>query len=176
MISDKEICQIGSIIKPHGINGEVVAMVNSDVFLLDLKCIVLKIDGINVPFFISSSRPRGTESMLITIDGIKNEREAAKICGLDIYALKCDFDEDGFNDEDEGFYVSDLIGFTMTDAANHLIGKITGYDDSTVNILLLVEDTNGATKYIPMADELIESFNAEDKTISLNLPAGILDL
>lgn len=174
MISDKEICHIGSIIKPHGINGEVAAIVDSDVYLPDLKCIVLRIDGINVPFFISSSRTRGSEAMLITIDGIKNEREAAKICGLDIYALKSDIDENEIGEE--GFYVSDLIGFTMTDTDNHLIGTITGFDDSTANVLLFVEDTNGDTKYIPMADELIEDFDAENKTISLNLPAGILDL
>lgn len=176
MISDKEICRIGSIIKPHGINGEVSATVDADIYLPDLKCLVLKIDGINVPFFINSSRPRGTEAVLITIDGIKNEREAAKICGLDIYALKSDFDEDGYNDDEEGFYVSDLIGYTMTDDQKNLIGKITGFDDSTANVLLLVEDANGDTKYIPMADDLIEDFDAENKTISLYLPSGILDL
>lgn len=175
MITDKEIRPIGHIVKPHGINGEVAATIDCNIDLADLRCIVLKIDGINVPFFLSSVRPRGSEAMLLTVDGIADERQANEICNLDIYALASDLRHDDDSDDD-GFYISDLVGFTLKNSDGTTVGIIDDFDDSTANILLLVKNDREVTNYIPMAENLISDFDPENKTITLNLPAGILDL
>jgi len=176
MITDSEISTIGSIIKPHGINGEVSAIIDADIDLSELRCVVIKIEGINVPFFVNTSRARGSEAMLITFDGIKNEQDAAEICGHELYALTNELKKNRNAVDDEGFYVSDLIGFTLADKNNHTIGIITGYEDSTANVLLIVETANGKTKYIPIADEFVEDFDANRKLIALDLPEGILEI
>ncbi len=176
MIRDNELSVIGRTLKPHGINGEISATVDSDVDLDDLRCIVLDIDGIYVPFFINSYRSRGSEAVLITIDGIKDENQAAAVCGLDIHALKSDLGEQGSLDGDDGFYMSDLIGFKLLDQAGHTVGTISGYDDSTANTLLIVDNEEGESIYVPIADELINDFDAEARVISINVPEGLLEL
>ncbi|MDE6702733.1 MAG: ribosome maturation factor RimM [Muribaculaceae bacterium] len=176
MIREQEITDIGQTLKPHGINGEISATIDRDIDLNELKCIIFDIDGIYVPFFISSYRARGSEAVLLTIDGVTDETEAAKLCGKDIFALKSDVADIRDEDTDEGFYISDLVGYTLLDIDNKPVGKISGYDDSTANTLLTIELEDGSTKYVPVADDLIEDFNPEDKSIKLNLPAGIFEL
>lgn len=176
MIELRQLTDIGDTVKPHGINGEIAATIHYDLDPGTLRCIVLDIDGIFVPFFINSVRSRGTEAVLLTIDGINNENEAARLCGLTIYALTAELPHDDNDTSDEGFYVSDLVGFTLTDSQGSVLGRITGYDDSTANILLFIEDEDGRNHFVPMADELVEDFDAEAKTITLNLPDGLFDL
>lgn len=176
MIREQEIAVIGQTLKPHGINGEISATIDRDIDIAALKCLIFDIDGIYVPFFVGSYRARGTEAVLLSIDGIKDESQAAKLCGMDIFALKSDLaDLDDEFDED-GFYISDLVGYTLLDDKDKKIGEIIGYDDSTANTLLTIELEDNTTKYVPVADELIEEFNPEQKTIKLNLPAGIFEL
>lgn len=176
MISENEISPIGRTLKPHGINGEITATVDVSVDLDDLKCIIFDVDGIFVPFFISSYRSRGSEAVLVSIDGIKNETEAAALCGLEIYALNSDLGIEHDHDEEGGLYMSDLIGFKLYDQNGDEIGEIDGYDDSTANALLNVSRTDGTTIFVPIADELIEAIDIKKRTISLQIPQGLLDL
>lgn len=175
MIREEEITIIGRTLKPHGINGEISATIERDIDLNAIKCLIFDIDGIYVPFFIESYRARGAEAVLLTIDGIDNESEAAKLCGMDIFALKSDVAEDD-QYADDGFYISDLVGYSLVGDEDTVLGRISGYDDSTVNTLLIVELSDGTVKYVPVADELITEFDPDNKTIKLDLPAGIFEL
>ncbi|MDE5594867.1 MAG: hypothetical protein K2I89_04765, partial [Muribaculaceae bacterium] len=113
---------------------------------------------------------------LLTIAGGTEETAGAKLSGKAIYALKIEVADSREEDTDEGFYISDLVGYTLLDMDNKPVGKISGYDDSTANTLLTIELEDGSTKYVPVADDLIEDFNPEDRSIKLNLPAGIFEL
>ncbi len=175
MISDNEITPIGRFVKTHGVNGEINALVDPDIDIDSLRCVVVKIDGINVPFFIASSRAKGSESVLLTIDRIKDTDHAAELCGHDIYALRSDLDDDA-EDGDDGFYVSDLIGYTLLDGDAATVGTVTGYDDSTANVLLKVTTADGREIYAPIAAELINDIDPDRQVISINLPEGLLDL
>lgn len=176
MILERELSLIGHTIKPHGINGEISATVDGDVSIDSLRCIVLDIDSIYVPFFIKSYRTRGSEAVLLTIDGITDENQAAQICGLDIFALREDIGETLSDDGEEGFYLSDLIDFTLFDSDGKTIGLVTGYDDTTANTLLSVNLSSGENIFVPIADELVEAIDIDNKTIMVDLPDGILEL
>lgn len=175
MISRSETSVIGRIIKTHGINGEVVANIDCDIDVAELSCIILDIDGILVPFFTESTRQRSAESILLKIDGIDNEIQAAEIVNHDIYAKKEElvFNED--EDGETGFYASDLIGYKAIENIN-CIGEIEDIDDSTENALFIVRNGEGKILYIPIADEYIEGVDENSKTIRFLLPEGILDL
>lgn len=175
MINDTDITSIGRFVKTHGVNGEINALVDPNVDIDSLKCIIVKIDGINVPFFITSSRAKGSESVLLTIDRIKDTDHAAELCGHDIYALRSDLD-DNAETGDDGFYVSDLIGYTLLDGDAATVGSITGFDDSTANVLLKVATADGREIYAPIAAELINDIDPDRQIISINLPEGLLDL
>ena len=178
MITEKELINIGNILKPHGIKGEVTASLDYDIDIEELKCIVMPIDNIFVPFFVNNVRPKSTDNVLLSIDGINDENEAKSVCGLTYYALISDV---AINDgvSDDGGYVADFIGYKIynnNESAESLIGTITDFDDTTDNVLFHVENSDGKTIFIPVAAELINSINPDSETIIMSLPEGLLDL
>lgn len=175
MITEGEITEIGRFNQPHGIKGEINAIISDGVELDDLSCIVLDIDGIFVPFFISGVRQRGAQSYLVTVDGIDNERKAMSIANKTIYALSEEVAEEDIDDED-GFYAEDFIGFGISTDDGALNGTITDVDDSTENVLFIVTADNGKTHLIPVAEELITEIDTDARHITVELPSGLLEI
>lgn len=190
MILRTELKEIGKLQRPHGINGEINVQSRLDADeLASLRCVVLEIDGIFVPFFISASRPKSSQTSLLTIDGISSEAEAAKLCPAPLYALRDDIrrleatdseSEDDSEDEendDEGFYAEDLIGYTVESDDGLLRGEIVDLDDSTDNYLFIVRDQDGRRLLLPVADgSMIEEVDTQRHHMLLSLPEGLLDL
>ncbi|WP_368660092.1 PRC-barrel domain-containing protein, partial [uncultured Muribaculum sp.] len=56
------------------------------------------------------------------------------------------------------------------------VGTITDIEDSTENALFVINRPDGQPAYIPIADELIDEINPEERYIVMTLPEGILDL
>ncbi|MDE6370868.1 MAG: ribosome maturation factor RimM [Duncaniella sp.] len=175
MIHRDEIVEIGIFNKPHGIKGEVSASLDFDMDLVSVKCIIIEVDGIFVPFFIKSVRPKTAETCLITIDGVNTEQQARSLAGRHFYILKSDLPEDEEDDED-GFYLSDLVGYKLEDVSAGVVGEITDYNDATANVLFIVTDADGNEIYVPATDEYIDEIDTETKTVFTDLPAGIIDL
>lgn len=173
MITHSSVTVIGSFIKPHGINGELAATVDPGIDIAGLKCIVADIDGILVPFFIDSFRTRGSEAVLLKIDGITDENQAKLLAGKEIMAFKEEVSDT--DDLSDGFYASDLIGWHLSDGKT-AIGQIVDINDSTENTLFVVRRPDGNEIFIPVADELIEDVDADRHNLVMNLPLGILDL
>ena len=176
MITSEQIIEIGKFGKSHGINGEISAFIDDDVDIEAIDRIVMDVDGIYVPFFIDSLRPKRTETVLIKIDGIDDERHAARLTNRIIYALKEDDVKVAPDHDDDGFYASDLIGYTIVHANGEPVGTITDIEDSTENALFVINRPDGQPAYIPIADELIDEINPEERYIVMTLPEGILDL
>lgn len=173
MILQEDLTSIGSFFKPHGIKGELTAELDYDLSPEDLRCIVLDIDSIYVPFFIESFRPKGNSSWLIKLDGVDDEKQANDFVNKEIFGVTAELDLD--EEEGEGIHLYDLIGYTLT-SDGQTVGAISDIDDSTANVLLSVTLPDGSTIYVPFADELIVELQPETKTIEMNLPTGIIDL
>ena len=174
MIKLDELTEIGQFYKPHGIKGELSAGFDYELSPDDLRCIIINLDGIFVPFFIEFFRPRGHESFLIKLEGIDNENEALMLAKQPIYALTSEIEIDSEASED-GFYLYDLIGYRLNDE-NGFIGNITDIDDSNENILIHVTSPDNKIVYIPFAEDWISEIDASGKTIKMTLPEGILTL
>lgn len=176
MILRTEITEAGVFNKPHGIKGEISATLDFDIDLAQVRCIVMEVDGIFVPFFISSVRPKTAETFLVTIDGIDSEQKARTLTGKSFYVLDSDIPDDDDADDEDGFYVADLVGYTLIDSEAGNVGEITDYNDTTSNLLLIVTTPDGGEVYIPVADEYIDEINPDTNTIYTTLPSGIIDL
>lgn len=182
MILRTDITEAGTLNKPHGIKGELSVTVDPelDIDLSQVKCIVLEIEGIFVPFFISSVRPRSSETYLVIIDGIDSEQKARSLSGQHFYVLDRDLPsasgDDSADGGEEGFYISDLIGYSMVDSSLGLLGKITGYNDSTANLLLIVTDPDGREIFVPVAEEFIDSVDVDSQRFNTSLPSGLVEL
>ncbi|MDE6301631.1 MAG: ribosome maturation factor RimM [Muribaculaceae bacterium] len=175
MITPDSLTEVGQIFKPHGIKGEVSITLDYDFSPEDVRCFLIDREGIFVPFFVAESRRRGSESWLVRFEGVENERQAAEFSNAILFALTAELPVD-FSDEDaDGVHLYDLEGFRLIDG-EHEIGVIRSIDDSTVNILFEVETPAGLKVLVPFAEELLVALDPENRTLTLDLPAGILDI
>ena len=77
--------------------------------------------------------------------------------------------------EDEDQVPVDLfIGFNAV--VNGLKGNIVDIDDSTANVLFVIETTNGKQVLIPAVEEFIVDFNSKERIIKIEVPGDLLDL
>ncbi|MCM1163563.1 MAG: 16S rRNA processing protein RimM [Muribaculaceae bacterium] len=157
--------------------GEISATFDFDLEPDSLKCIFVDMDGIPVPFFINEYRPKGAETWLLTIDGVDSAEKAAEFVNKPFSALATEVREAAeFDPDADGFYASDLIGFGVEDSALGHLGRIADINDSTENVLFVVEREDGSELLIPVADEFIDEIDADNLLIHTTIPPEIAEL
>ena len=169
MIKQEEVYKIGRLGKSHGVRGEVSFLFDDDVFdRIDADYLILDIDGILVPFFIEEYRFRSDTTALMKFEGIDTQERARELTGCDVY-----FPRNLAASDDDSISWSAIVGFDIIDASTEKsIGRIASIDDSTLNILFCLEDGH----LIPASEDLITQIDQQARTITMHLPAGLLDL
>ena len=169
MIKQEEVYKIGRLGKSHGVRGEVSFLFDDDVFdHVDADYLILDIDGILVPFFIEEYRFRSDTTALMKFEGIDTQERARELTGCDVY-----FPRNLAASDDDSISWSAIVGFDIIDAStNKSVGRIASIDDSTLNILFCLEDDH----LIPASEDLITQIDQQARTITMHLPAGLLDL
>lgn len=163
---------VANVIKTHGIHGELnvelTDMCEPDDDFASGSCLIAEIDGLDVPFFVDSSRPRGAESYLLKLDDLKSDADAALLQNHTLYIYA-----DPEEIESDGMQASQLVGFEVVDSAKNVA---VGMIDS------LTELTPGAWYFeiggrlIPAVDEFIVDIDAERREVIMSLPQGLLEL
>ena len=169
MIRKEDVYKIGRIGKAHGVKGEVSFNFDDDVFdRVDAEYLVLEVDGILVPFFMEEYRFRSDNTALVKFEDIDTQDRARELTNCDVYFLRSEAD-----DEEEELPYSFLVGFDIVEASTQKkVGTIASIDDNTLNILFELEDGT----LIPASEELITDIDKDNKTITIALPEGILEL
>ena len=177
MILREDIIEIGVYNKPHGINGEILASFDYNIDIIkDIECFISNINGIFVPFFAESIRAKSKDSVLLKIEGLDNENSVKLLVNNTIYTLKSTFNPTQDIDEDTDELPLDyFIGFTITEENDGVIGEIIDVDYSTENLLFIVSHNNEQV-FIPATDDFIIDIDLEKKSLTMNLPLGILDI
>ena len=169
MIRQEEVYKIGKLGKTHGVKGEISFLFDDDVFdRVDADYLVLDIDGILVPFFMEEYRFKSDSNALVKFEDIDTQERAQQLTGTDVYFPRALAD----SDEDSLSWAA-IVGYDIADAqTGQSVGKIAAIDDSTQNILFELEDG----KLIPASEELITAIDKENRTITIDIPDGLLDL
>ena len=168
MIRDEEVYKIGVIGKTHGVKGELNFTFSDDVFdRVNADYIILRIDGILVPFFIDEYRFRSDDRVLITLHDIDTAEKAQNLVGIEVFFPFALSDKP----REDVICFNDLIGFTVEG-----LGTVTGIDDYTDNILLEVRTDEGKQILIPAVEEFVENVDYDKKIIKVQLPEGLLEL
>lgn len=179
MITEEEITRVGKLLKTHALKGEMNVLLDIDPeFLTEGNPAIIDIDGIYVPFYADSVRPKGSTSYLVKFQGIDSEIEAREMVNKNVYALRNslkDFMHEEYEDECYTLY-DDMIGWELIDTEKGLIGKIKEIDTNTENELLIVETPEGNTVYVPLADDLITEIDEDGSRLVMELPEGLLEL
>lgn len=169
MIREEDIYQIGKLGKTHGVKGEISFLFDDDVFdRVDADYLILKVDGIFVPFFIEEYRFRSDANAIVKFEDIDTQERAKEFTGCEVYFPRelADCNSDSIS------WVS-IVGFDIIEAkSGNKIGRIASIDDTTLNILFCLEDGH----LIPASNKLITSIDQQARTITMHLPAGLLDL
>lgn len=177
MLTQEMLVKVGVFNKTHGIKGEISASFDLDIEPGELRCIFVRMEGIPVPFFINEYRPKGSETWLLTIDGVDSAERASVFVNKPFFGLASEVKEAMRLDADaDGFYASDLIGFSITDTELGPLGRIADVNDSTENVLFVVERPDGSETLIPVADEFINEIDTDNLMISTTIPKEIVEL
>lgn len=169
MIHEEDIYQIGKLGKTHGVKGEISFLFDDDVFdRVDADYLILKVDGIFVPFFIEEYRFRSDANAIIKFEDIDNQERARELTGCEVYFLRELADTD-----DNSISWAAIVGFDIIEVeSGNKIGRIASVDDTTLNILFCLEDG----RLIPASSDLITAIDQQARTIIMHLPTGLLDL
>lgn len=177
MIEEKELVKIGKFQKTHALKGELNAIIDIDSdYVENGEPLIVNMDGIFVPFYAESIRGKGVMSFLIKLEEVDSEEDAKLFVNHDIYALKETLRE-YYEDEDGEFTFEDeLVGYQAVDEKAGVLGEVTGIDDNTSNVLLIVENEEGDELYIPLAEDFILAIDNDERKIIMSLPDGLLDI
>ena len=169
MIRQEEVYKIGKLGKTHGIKGEISFLFDDDVFdRVDADYLVLDIDGILVPFFMEEYRFKNDANAIVKFEDFDTLEQVRELTGCDVYFPRALTDDD-----EEGMSWAEIVGFDIIDATTgQTVGKIASVDDSTLNILFELEDG----RLIPASEELITDVDKDKKTITINIPQGLLEI
>lgn len=173
MIKTEDVYRIGRIGKPHGVCGEVSFYFDDDVFDRDeAEYLILDMDGILVPFFMESYRFKGNETALVTFCDIDTQDKARRLTGCDVYYPR------GHSDGEDGtLSYAAIVGYHVIDSASgETVGEIRAVDDSTVNVLFELVTKSGDELLVPANDDLIVQIDTSLRTVTMQLPEGLLSL
>lgn len=169
MIAEDSVYKIGTITRTHGVRGEVVMSFTDDVWdRVEAEFLVLRIDGILVPFFLEEYRFRSDMVALLKFLDFDTAESAEELRGVDVFFP---FDLTPEPDPDEPYEWRHLVGFHVVDAKQGCLGVVDDVDDSTANVLFCV-----GSRLIPAAEDLVQKIDFPKRTIHMNLPEGLLDL
>lgn len=179
MITAKELFPIGYVSKTHGIKGELNIRLDADYTTDDVRFVIVDVDSTFIPFVIESSRGNSADMRLVKLEDVDTQEDARTFVGKTVYALLSELREiPGFEEaqaEDaENLYLSDLVGYTLTNPDGMTVGTISGYNDDTQNYLIEVELPDGKKIYVPFVDEWITDIDSDRKTIAFDLPDGLV--
>ena len=164
---------LGTLLKPHGIHGDLVFKLNSlhSEDIPEIESLFAEIDGLLVPFFVSHFSEINESSLLIRFDDIDSIVKAKKLAGCKIFIPS------GILVMPDNIYSksTDLIGYGIMDSKHGNLGKITDIINITDNPLLKVRADDNEYM-IPFHHNIIRDIDDNIKTVFTEIPDGLLDL
>jgi 16S rRNA processing protein RimM len=173
MIKKEDIISIGHFAKPHGIKGEMNLILSADISFDEWEepYIVCEMEGILVPFYLEEYRYKSDTSLFVKLENVDSDGAAREFANREAFCppeVVTDQDADRLS-------WSRFIGYNVVDTAHGLVGEITGIDESTLNVLLVINCKDNEL-LIPAAEEFILSADPAGKQLKVELPDGLLDL
>ncbi|HOV70833.1 MAG TPA: ribosome maturation factor RimM [Dysgonamonadaceae bacterium] len=172
MILAENVVQIGQLLKPHGVKGEMTLLFNrlshSDI---DTPYYFLEIDGIFVPFFVEEIRFTNDTTARVKFEGVDDVATASRYADLRVYLPK---ESLTITEEETKTEWDFFVGYTVIDQTLGNLGVIDAVDDSTMNVLFVVKKNN-AEYLIPAAEDFILEMDEQEKILHVDLPQGLIE-
>ena len=168
----KDYFQLGSIVRSHGVKGDLVIYLDVDEPLSYKKMKTLFIDesGELNEKKITAIRINANLAT-VHLEGIEDRNTS------DLYIKKNVFLPIDLLPplKERQFYFHEVIGFTLTDEKSGDLGPILNVYELPQHPVLAIK-INNREVLIPAVPDFIISINRENKTVKMNLPDGLLDV
>lgn len=173
MIRKEEVFKIGLFNKPHGVQGELSFTFTDDIFdRTDCEYLVCLMDGILVPFFVEEYRFRSESTALVKLEGVDSAEQARRFTNVEVFFPLSYVSEDLSDELSWHFF----LGYDMWEVHHGRLGILSDVDESTMNVLFIIETEKGEELLVPVCEEFIKDVDQNARKIVLNLPEGLLQL
>lgn len=156
----------GTIIKAHGLKGEVKVYPKTD-FIEDRFQVKKKLFVNNKDEIIVKSVRKQKELLLVTFVGYDRIEDIEPLIKKDLYV---DVEED----DHDGLFYFELKEMDVYDQNNKLIGKVQDVMTTAAHDVLII-DHNGKKLMIPYVDAFILDEDVDNKKIIVKLIPGMID-
>jgi len=168
-VEKDELILLGKIIKIHGHEGNVMIALETQFSeeIDELELVFIKVDGLAVPFFISSLRDLGNNNILVTFDGYESKEKVAEFIGCEIMASITSLEESS-PDSLPLF----LRGFSLIDSEGNRVGRVNKIASYPMQIMLVIGGKDDREILIPLNTEWVTAIDKKKKIIQMALPDG----
>lgn len=163
---------LGRISKTYGHFGFVVVRLqgpSDNIWNNREEPVFIEVDGKPVPFFIEDSEQPDRDHVRVKFDGYDNSEVVEEFVGCNVLTASSRVEE---NDDLD---VMALVGYTLLDGNNNEVGIIDDIQDNASQYLLSVLHGDNSF-FVPIHEDLIIDLNQQDKTITLSIAEGLIDL
>jgi len=167
-LSNNVWVEIGSILGPHGINGQVKIKSFTEVPEGMLLYKNLFIGNEQKPIKIKLVR-KIKHNLICTVENIKTRNEAETIRNLILYVKRDEFPL--LNDNE--FYQRDLLNFEVFNLKRESFGFIISFNDFGGGQLVEVENLNKRF-YLPIGETFLKNINYQDREVILDIDIAFI--
>jgi 16S rRNA processing protein RimM len=170
---DAESCfKIGWILKPHGLKGEVTAVLDDDAptDFSAINSVFLEQNNRLVPYFIETVSGQG-KKIFLKLEDVDSPEAAKLISKQSVYIPKSLRPKA----QRGKFYDDEIIDFEVYDHQIGLLGKVNEVIAAGPNRLLSMQYQDREV-LIPTNGPFIKTVNKTKKRIDVELPEGFLDI
>lgn len=170
---NKDQCfELGTVVKSHGLQGEVSIKLDTDYpeAYDEMESVLIEINNRLIPFFIETYSRNG-DFALVKFEDLESREQADEIKECRLFLP---LDQLPPLESDQ-FYFHEIKGFKIIDDQLGELGFIREVYDVTAQALIAME-YEGKEVLIPITDEIIGKADRKQKTLSVNLPDGLLNL
>ena len=165
--------KIGKLAASTGLKGELVLQhsLGSKTSLKGLEAIFLeeKKDSF-IPYFIQSAKIRSENETVIKLEGVDIMEAARKLTPKEVWLAETDFKKFAARSSPIS-----LLGFTMIDDEDNVIGEITEVIEQPHQLLCTVLN-EGKEALIPSNSERLDKVYKKKRKVYVTLPDGLLDI
>ena len=178
MVKD-DFFELGTIIRPHGVRGQVVVELDTDqpATYTKLKKVQLlrpnsaKPEEVVVEKVQLTTGDKGTRA-LFTLQGTTTMEAAEALRGATLWLPLVELPPLTGTGQ---FYYHEVIGFTVIDAVAGALGPVVTFYELPQQDVLAV-DHRGFEVLVPVTDSMIQTVDRTARTLYVTLPEGLLDL
>lgn len=164
--------QLGYVIKPHGLQGDVNVYIDADdpKAYKSLESVFIRKGNQLIPFFVSKINISGNKALL-SLEESNDIESANSLKGAELY-LPLDVLP---NLEDNQFYYHEIIGYKVKDDTRGDIGKVISIMSAGPQDIMTIAFESKEV-LVPVNNETVYKVDKKNEVVYVNLPDGLLEI